>query len=70
MIWSNDGRGVAERDGPRGLDDGFEPGGAQPVDGRARHRGGQTGEQGGHAGDVAVLLAGAVGVAEVHVVDP
>ncbi len=61
--------GVAERDGPVGLHDRLHAGGAQPVDGRAGHGHGQPGEQHGHAGDVAVLLPRAVGVAEDHVVD-
>ena len=49
--------------------DGFQARPAQPVDGRARDGHGQPGEQHGHAADVAVVLAGPVGVAEVHVVD-
>ena len=43
---------------------------AQPVDRRARHARRQAGEQHRHPGDVAVVLARAVGVAEEHVVDP
>jgi hypothetical protein len=43
---------------------------AKAVDGRARCLDGQPREQSRHARDVAVLLAGAVGVAEVDVVDP
>src|SRR5699024_1507137 len=37
---------------------------AQAVDGRSGNGGGQPRQQGGHTGDVAVLLAGPVGVAE------
>ena len=40
------------------------PGGAEPVDRRAGHRGRQPGEQRRHPGDVAVVLAGLVGGAE------
>ncbi len=42
---------------------------AQPVDGRSRHRVRQPGEEHGHAGDVAVVLAGLVGGAPHDVGD-
>jgi hypothetical protein len=50
--------------------DGLHAGGAQPVHRGAGHGLGESAEQGGHAGDVAVVLAGLVGGAPVHVVDP
>ncbi|MGX1116202.1 hypothetical protein RKD37_001565 [Streptomyces ambofaciens] len=62
--------GLARGDGAGGGGDGFEAGGAEPVDGGAGHGLGQAREQGGHAGDVAVVLARLVGGAPVHVVDP
>ena len=62
-------RGVAGLDRAAGLDRRLQAAAAQAVDGHARHGGGQAGQQDGHARDVAVLLAGAVGVAEEDVVD-
>ena len=47
-----------------GADDRFEPAAAQPVDGRRRDRRRQAGQQQRHPADVAVVLAGPVGVAE------
>ena len=61
--------GVAGGDGAARLHHGLAARGAQPVDRDTRHADGQAGEQRGHAGDVAVLLAGAVGVAVVDVLD-
>lgn len=63
-------RGVAEGDGAGGLDDGLEARAAQPVDGDTGDGHREPGEQHGHPRHVAVVLAGAVGVAEVDVVDP
>src|SRR3954447_20730969 len=59
----------ARLDHPGGDVDRLQPRGAEPVHRAAGDRVGQPGEQGGHAGDVAVVLAGLVGVAEVDVVD-
>ena len=50
-------------------DDRGEPGGAEPVDRHACDRFRQAREQPGHARDVAIVLAGLVGAAEVHVLD-
>ena len=61
--------GVSDGDGPRARDHRFEAGAAQAVDRRAGHRHGQPGQERGHAGHVAVVLARAVGVTEVHLVD-
>ena len=61
--------GVADRDGPAGPGNGLQARSAQPVGGGPRHRGRHAGQQGGHAGHVAVLLARAVAVAKVDVVD-
>ena len=52
------------------LVDRLEAGGAEPVDGHARHLRRQAGEQHRHPRDVAVVLAGLVGGAHVDVVDP
>ena len=52
-----------------GGDDGGEARGAQPVDRDPGHLLRQAGEQRGHAGDVAVVLPGLVGGAEVDVLD-
>ena len=51
------------------MDDGAQPGRAQPVDGDARDVEGKSGQEGGHPGHVAVFLAGAVGVAQDDFVD-
>ena len=51
------------------LVDGFQAGAAQPVDGGAAHLDGEAGQQGGHAGHVAVVLPGLVGAAEDDVLD-
>ena len=60
---------LAEPDLARGLDDGLEPGRAEPVDGHARHLLGQPGEQARHARDVAVVLARLVRAAHEDLVD-
>ena len=62
--------GVAGLDRAARLHRGVEARAAQAVDGGGRHARRQAGEQHGHAPDVAVVLAGAVGVAEHDVVDP
>jgi hypothetical protein len=59
----------AGADRARGVADRVEPGGAEPVDGDARDRIGQAGEQQRHARDIAVVLAGLVGAAEEHFVE-
>ena len=46
-----------------------QPGTAQPVDGDARDLLRETGQEQAHPGDVAVVLAGLVGAAEVDVLD-
>jgi hypothetical protein len=61
--------GVAAADRAAGLVYRLEPGGAQAVDGHARGGLGQAGDQRRHPRDVAVLLTGAVRVAEDDVVD-
>ncbi len=65
----DDDVGAAAFDRACGDVDGFEAGGAQSVHRAAGHAVGQAGEQGGHAGDVAVVLAGLVRGAEIDVVD-
>ena len=60
---------VAGRDRAAGAERRLHARAAQAVDGRAGDRGRQAGEQHGHAGDVAVVLARLVGVAEVDLVD-
>ena len=62
--------GVAGLDRAAGLHRGVEARAAEAVDGAAGDARRQAGEQHGHARDVAVVLAGAVGVAEDDVVDP
>ncbi len=62
--------GVAGVDLPGGDDRRVQGRAAEPVDRGAGDRDRQSREQGAHPGDVAVLLAGAVGVAEHHLVDP
>ena len=47
----------------------LQPRAAEAIDGLARDLDGQPGQQGRHAGHVAVVLAGAVGVAQHDVVD-
>ncbi len=61
--------GLAGLDGAGRLADRVEPRAAQAVDRRAGDVVRQPREQGGHARDVAVVLAGLVGAAEDHVVD-
>jgi hypothetical protein len=61
--------GVAGLHGPARLHRGIQRGAAQPVDGVGGHAGRQPGQQHRHPPDVAVVLAGAVGVAERDVVD-
>jgi hypothetical protein len=60
---------VAAQDGAGGVADGFQARGAEPVDRHARHLDRIAGQQQGHAGDVAVVLAGLVGAAQDHFVD-
>ena len=60
---------VARRDRMRSGGDRRQPGRAQPVDRHAGDRLGQPREQHRHARDVAVVLAGLVGGAEVNVLD-
>ena len=62
--------GVPGLDGPRAGHRRVERGAAEPVDRHRRHRDRQAGEQHRHPADVAVVLAGAVGVAPDHVADP
>ena len=62
--------GIAERDGPGGLDDRLHSRAAEAVDRDAGHGHRQPGEQHRHPCHIAVLLPRAVGVAEVDVVDP
>ena len=52
-----------------GAHDRREARGAQPVHGDAGHLLGQTGEQRGHAGDVAVILPRLIRGAEIDVLD-
>ncbi len=61
--------GVAGGDRTAGLDQRLGAGRAEPVHGDAGNGDGEPRQQRGHPGDVAVLLAGTVGVAEVDVVD-
>ena len=65
----DDDVGVAGEDGMARGDDGREPRSAQPIERDAGDRVRKPGEQRSHAGDVAVVLAGLVGAAEVDVVD-
>ena len=60
---------LAEPDLAGALHRGLEPGGAEAVDGHARGLHGQPRQQSGHARHVAVVLAGLVGIAHVHLVD-
>ena len=55
-------------DGLRGAVQGLKPRAAQAVDRLARHVDREVGKQQGHAGDVAIVLAGLVGATENHVV--
>jgi len=56
-------------DGARGAAHRVQPRAAQSVDGGARHVDRQAGQERGHAGHVAVVLAGLVGAAVEHVGD-
>jgi hypothetical protein len=56
-------------DGVGGRIDGLQAAAAQPVDRQAADLDRQPGQQSGHSGDVAVVLAGLVGAAEDHVLD-
>src|SRR5262249_41217206 len=60
---------LAAADPARGIADGVEAGGAEPVDGDTRDRIGDAREQERHARDVAVVLAGLVGAAEHDLVE-
>ncbi len=66
----DDDRGVAGLDRAARLGRGFEARRAQAVDRGPGHARRQPIQQPGHPGDVAVVLAGLVGVAEQDVVDP
>mmetsp|Transcript_15807 Transcript_15807/g.43875 ORF Transcript_15807/g.43875 Transcript_15807/m.43875 type:complete len:229 (-) Transcript_15807:274-960(-) len=59
--------GLAGADGARRRAHRVQARTAQPVDRHARHVDGQACEQGGHAGHVAVVLAGLVGAAVDHI---
>ena len=63
-------RGVAGLDRPAGLGGRLEARRAEPVDGRSRDAGGQPVEEPRHPRDVAVVLAGLVGIPEQDVIDP
>ena len=60
---------VADRDGLRGRIDGLEPRPAEAVHGLTRDLDGQPRQEHGHAGDVAVVLAGLIGRPEDDVLD-
>ena len=60
----------AGADRARRIAHGVEPGGAQPVDRHAGNGVRQPGEQQRHARDIAVVLAGLIGAAEKHFVEP
>jgi hypothetical protein len=60
---------VAAGDGPRRERHGVEPRAAQAVDRRARNAVRNASQQARHPRDVAVVFAGLVGAAEVHVID-
>ena len=60
---------AAGADAQIGLDDGFEAGGAEAIDGDAGNLDRQTGAQCGKAGDVPALFALWLGAAEDHVID-
>ena len=60
---------VAGGDRVAGADDGGEPGGAETVHGHTGNRLGEPRQERRHAGDIAVVLAGLVGAAEVDVFD-
>ena len=60
---------LSQGDLPRTDDRRIQARTAQPVDGCRRHRRRQAREQAGHAGDVPVILASAVRVAEQHLVN-
>ena len=61
---------LAGADRARRIADGVEARRAQPVDGDAGNAVRQAGQQQRHAGDVAIVLAGLVGAAEEHFVEP
>ena len=61
--------GLAQADRARGLVDRLQPRRAQAVHRHARDLDRQAGQQRAHASDVAVVLAGLVGVAEADLVD-
>ena len=60
---------VATTDGAASGADRIEAGGAEPVQGLAGNRLRHAGKQKRHARDVAVVLAGLVGAAEIDLVD-
>ena len=60
---------LAAADGARGVTDGVEAGGAQPVDRDAGHGIGNARQQQRHARHVAVVLAGLVGATEHDLVE-
>jgi hypothetical protein len=60
----------ARTDRACGIADGIEAGAAQAVDGGGWNRGGQAGEQGGHASDIAIVLPRLIGAAQHDFVDP
>ena len=47
----------------------LQPGGAEPIDCNARHVHGQTGQQGGHARDIAIVFPRLVRAAEHDLID-
>ena len=61
---------LAGADGAGGVADCVQPRGAEPIDGDARNGVGQASQQQRHARNIAVVLAGLVGAAEEHLVEP
>jgi hypothetical protein len=59
----------ADGDCARSLINGVETAGTEPVDGDAGNVNGQPGKQHRHTGHVAIILAGLVGAAHVHLFD-
>ncbi len=49
--------------------DRLQPGGAEPVEGHRSHLDGQAGQEGGHAGHIAVVFSRLIGAAEIHLFD-